>query len=458
MQVKSKGRSMVWMLTAALGLAFSVTKGVTPSWALEDVGESEEEKREPSPQEAGNAQEERLRELERQVQILSEELEKMRLGEVAGETTPQGRYGFAPAASKVYGLERGVSLGGYGESAFQDFSSARDDGDASGALNQFDFIRAIVYLGYKWSDRILFNSEIEFEHASTGEGGEVSVEFAYVDFFVRPEVNLRGGMVLIPMGFLNELHEPPVFHGALRPQVERIIIPSTWRENGGGAFGDVGPFAYRTYVVAGLSAEGFSSSSALRGGRQKGSRSIAEDLAWTGRIDWVSVPGLVIGGSFFTGDTGQGLDTRGRSIEGRVDLFDLHAQLNYRGLELRGLYARGTLDDADLINEARGLSGEASLGSVFRGGYVEAAYDVLTLGASAPSWSLTPFIRYEDYDTQAEVPAGFRRNPANDGSLLTTGVDIKPHPSVVIKVDYQDFRNDADSGVDQWNIALGYLF
>ena len=253
---------------------------------------------------------EKVDELERQIQVLAEELEKLKLGDVAEEKPPSGQHGFAPSASKVYGIDKGVAIGGYGEVVFQDFADQRDDGAASGQLNQFDFLRAIVYFGYKWNDRILFNSELEFEHASTGKEGEVSVEFAYVDFFLRSEVNLRGGLVLIPVGFVNELHEPPVFHGATRPQVERVIIPTTWRENGVGAFGDIGPFSYRTYVVAGLTSAGFSSSSALRGGRQKGSKSLAEDLAWTGRLDLTEVPGLLLGASFFAGRSGQGQRNR----------------------------------------------------------------------------------------------------------------------------------------------------
>jgi len=82
----------------------------------------------------------------------------------------------------------------------------------------------------------------------------------------------------------------------------------------------------------------------------------------------------------------------------------------------------------------------------------------MSLKTGGSSWALTPFVRYEKYDTQAKVPAGFERNPANDRSLWTVGFDVKPHPSVVIKLDYQNFDNQADTGVNQWNIALGYMF
>ena len=265
--------------------------------------------------------------------------------------------------------------------------------------------------------------------------------------------------MLIPVGFVNELHEPPVFHGATRPQVEQVVIPTTWRENGVGAFGDIGPFGYRTYVVAGLTSAGFSSSSALRGGRQKGSKSVAEDLAWTGRFDLTEVPGLLLGTSFFIGGSGQGRQTTtGDIIGGQVNLVDAHVQYNYRGLQFRGLFTRARIGDAAEINRSIGLTGSDSIGSEFGGGYVEAAFDIMSLRAGGSSWALTPFARYEKYDTQAEVPVGFERNPSNDRSLWTLGFDLKPHPSVVIKLDYQNFNNRANTGVNQWNIVLGYMF
>ena len=413
------------------------------------------------------SQEERLAELERQIQLLTEEIERLKLGAVGeeeretdtGQQAQGGRHGLAPSASKVYGAERGASIGGYGEAVFQNPATDRDDGSASGALNEFDFLRAIVYLGYKWNDRFLFNSEIEFEHASTDKSGVVSVEFAYLDFLYRPELNFRGGMVLIPVGFLNELHEPNVFYGVTRPQVERVIIPTTWRENGGGVFGDLGPFTYRSYVVAGLTSSGFSASSGLRGGRQKGSKSIAQDFGWTGRLDLTGYPGFLLGVSFFVGDSGQGETfPTGSTLEGRVSLFDVHGQYNYRGLQLRGLFVGGSIGEAALINRSLGLTGTSSIGSDLWGWYIEGAYEFIGLGSAGATWALTPFIRYEDYDTQAGVPAGFLRNPANDRSVTTFGFEVEPIYSIVLKLDFQNFRNRAGTGINQWNFGMGYQF
>src|SRR6185295_8038136 len=91
--------------------------------------------------------------------------------------------GMGPAASKIYSGERGVSIGGYGEVFYEGPSSKTDDGQPSGEHAVTVLERAVVYVGYKWNDRLLFNSEVEFEDG----GEEVSVEFAYLDFLFKPE-------------------------------------------------------------------------------------------------------------------------------------------------------------------------------------------------------------------------------------------------------------------------------
>jgi tetrahydromethanopterin S-methyltransferase subunit G len=407
---------------------------------------------------AQGAAAERLAELERRIDLLAAEIEKQRTGGAAGsdEGALSGVKGLAPAASKVYGVARGVSLGGYGEALYERFADDTEAGLPAGRTDQFDFLRQIVYVGYKFNDSVLFNSEIEFEHASTGKGGEVSVEFAYIELQRSPKLGLRAGMLLAPLGFVNELHEPPIFHGAKRPEVESAVIPSTWRENGAGLFGEAGPVQWRAYVLAGLNSSGFGAAG-IRGGRQSGARSKAEDFGVAARLDFTGVPGLLAGAAVFSGETGQGAAQDGREIGGRLTLYDLHAQYEHRGLQLRALYARGTLDDAALINRRNGLSGNKSVGEGQYGWYVQAAYDVLTL-RPAGLWSLTPFVRYERLDTQDGVPAGYAEDPATRRSALTFGVGLKPLPNVVFKADWARQRNAARSGVSQFNLAVGYLF
>ncbi len=398
----------------------------------------------------------RLAELERRIDLLAAELEKARTGGATEAEPPAGAHGLAPAASKVYRTAAGVSIGGYGEALYENYAGTKQDGTAAGRTDQTDFLRAIVYVGYKFSDRILFNSELEFEHASTGKGGEVSVEFGYLEWKPWNKVGFRAGMLLVPVGFLNELHEPPVFHGARRPDVEAAIVPSTWRENGAGLFAETGSLSLRAYLVSGLSSAGFSAAG-IRGGRQSGARSKSEDFAITGRLDWTGLKGLLLGASVFSGRSGQDASVNGTEIGGRLTLVEGHLQYQRRGLELRALGARSSLTDAALINSKNALVGSKSVGEAQYGYYLQVAYDVMSLHPSG-RWSVTPFVRYEKLNTQDGVPTGFQEDPANARSLVTAGLGVKPLPQVVLKVDYQRVRNQARTGVSQFNLAVGYLF
>ncbi len=418
----------------------------------------------------------RLGEIERQIRILAQEIETLKLGEAAPEAR-EGRYGLGPAASKVYAVERGVSVGGYGEALYESFDTRREDGAPSGRRDEFDFLRAVLYFGYKFNDRIVFNSELEFEHASTGKAGEVSVEFGYLDFLVRDALNVRAGMVLVPMGHINELHEPPIFLGARRPFVEQNLIPTTWRENGVGLFGEAGLVSYRAYLVNGLAAtagtsskaSGFSASG-IRGGRSSGSRAAAEDLAVTGRLDVRPVEGLLLGGAFYAGDAGQERSTAtGERIGARTTLYDAHAELRWRGLEARALFVRTTIEDVALINEAQAIVPcsatplpeekpcSESVGERQYGWYGQVGYNVLA-HREGTRQALIPYVRYERYDTQDRVPQGFASNPANDVTVTTVGIAWKPILNVAVKADLNRIENEARTGVDQVNLALGFLF
>jgi hypothetical protein len=409
-----------------------------------------------------NSDSARLKELERKLDVLTKEIEGLRLGETGqAEKAAAAAFtlGLGPAASKVYS-KNGVSIGGYGEILYQNFSRSREDGSASGLTPTIDLARAVLYFGYKFDLHFVFNSEIEYEHAVTAgdKEGETEVEFAYLDWLSgkRP-FNARAGLVLIPVGLLNQLHEPPVFLGARRPDVETVILPSTWREVGFGAWGDAGPFSYRLYLVNGLNAEGFAADG-LREGSQEGSNALARNFALTGRLDYTGLPGVLVGASFFTGNSGQGLVTpAGESFDARTTFVDLHLDARWRGASFRALWAQSTVGDAAAINQVNGFERDESVGKKQEGWYVEAGFDVLSL-VPRSRMSLTPFARYEAWDTQAAVPDGYAQNPENDVTQWTAGLVFKPIPQVVLKLDGQWRRNAARTGVNQLNVALGYEF
>lgn len=404
----------------------------------------------------------RVGEVERRQGVLTDEVRRLREALVLPETRElKSAYGLGPAASKVYGIERGFSIGGYGEANFKNNVS-----DRGSAHDEVDLVRFVLYAGYKFNDWIIFNSETEFEHASTGKKGEVSVEFASLDFLLHPRANLRAGLLLVPMGFINEIHEPPFFHGNVRPQVEQQIIPSTWRANGIGLFGEVLPgLSYRIYGVASLDAKKFRSSG-VRGGRQSGSQEFADDFSWVGRLDFTLMPGTLIGGSAYLGEQGQNQDFGGVKADVFTQIYEAHVQLRARGLELRGLGAIIDLDDAGVLSRDKTINPRAGdlaktsqpVADVMLGYYGEVAYDILPLLLPETTQYLAPWYRYSRFDTQNSVPAGFPADDTQDRNIHEVGLTYKPIPQVVLKLDYR--IQDAKTGAvpDEVRLGGGFVF
>jgi hypothetical protein len=275
------------------------------------------------------------------------------------------------------------------------------------------------------------------------------VEFAYLDFLINKAFNVRAGQMLVPMGFINELHEPPAFLGARRPMVERTIIPATWHENGVGVHGDLpGHLTYRVYLMNGLDASGFGASG-IRGGRQAGKEANAQSLAWTGRLDWTPIPGVLAGASFYTGNSNQ----TGIGEALTTTVWDAHAEYRAQGLQVRGLYTRST-NTAGAVAALDAADPARKVGTKQWGGYLEAGYDLLRGAKQA----LIPYVRYERLDAQQEVVEGVAVSGAQDRTLLTTGVAYKPIPQVVVKADWTRDENRANTGRNQFSLALGYTF
>lgn len=393
----------------------------------------------------------RLDELERQADVLAREIEKLKLQDVA--IAPGERaHGLSPSASKVYFKDQGVSLGGYGEALYQNF-------DDKAKTDEWDFLRMVLYAGYRYNEKLVLNTELEVEHASTDKEGYVSVEFAYIDYLARPEFNLRGGMLLVPVGLISEYHEPTTFLSARRPDVESRIIPSTWRENGVGIFGDVAGFSYKAYLMNGFDGEDFTAAG-LRGGRQKGSEAKAEDLAGVARLDYTAVDGLLIGASAYYGDSGQDLPFSLQTL-----IYEAHLDWEWKGLEVRALAVAAEVDGAGDFNNYLLASSEGEpeaptldpVGEEMQGWYVQLGYDLFSVLRPGEA-SLTPFVRYEELNTQDKVPAGFTASGKYDTEVLTVGLNFKPIAEIVTKVEYQFYDNAANSASDQLNIGLGYIF
>ena len=401
-----------------------------------------------------------VKNLERKTDILSQEVEKLRTNlAIPEEAQLKSAYGLGPAASKVYQVGKGLSIGGYGEAFYQNFVS-----DQGIAKDNADFERMVLYVGYKFTDRILFNSELEFEHATTGEGdeekGEVSVEFASLDFFIDPLANVRAGLVLMPMGMINRIHEPLFYFGNHRPVVDQKIIPTTWREIGVGLFGAITPtLTYTAYVVNGLNAEGFSSDG-IREGRGGGSQALAQNFGYVAQMNYEpeTLPGVTVGGSAYVGNSGQDQVFNGQKPNVFTQLYESHVQWKYRGLEFRTLGSWGHINDAGILSAAAAANGKGVIGSQNYGWYSEVGYDVLPLLFRDTPQYLAPFFRYEKLNTIAKAPEGFAADPTQNQQVFQVGLQYKPIPQVVIKADYRNFTAKQGNLPDDFNLGFGFIF
>ena len=405
----------------------------------------------------------RIAELETQIEAITRDLEELTLGTAVVNPSERGAFCMAPAAGKVYTINQGVSIGGYGEVLYQGYAGAKENGDASGKTAKLDAYRGIIYVGYKFNDKVLFNSEIEIEHGSTGLAGSASLEFAYLDYKLTDNFGLRAGLLLVPVGITNEVHEPPVWLGTIRPRSENKIIPTTWRESGFGFFGETDAFSYRAYLVNSLDGIGGGSagskgvsSSGLRGGRQKGSKAIAENFSAVGRVDYTGTPGLMIGTSLYTGDQGHNSDLNGREVSIGTTIWEGHIKYQGRGFDIQALTALASVDNADKLNEMKGLTGSGSVGEKMSGWYAQLGYDLLF--SSASEQALLPYVRYEAVNTQVDVPSGYSSSGSKDFNVTTIGLAWKPIGNTVLKTDYEIHSNASSSGINQFNVAIGWLF
>ena len=284
-----------------------------------------------------------------------------------------------------------LALGGYGE-----FHLTNDDGKTYG-----DYHRVVLYAGYQFNDWIRLNSEIELEHAKAGKGskktvdgesvqqaadGYVLLEQFSVDLQVTETTAIRLGRTLAPLGIVGPRHEPPLFFGVERPNLEKYILPSTWSVDGAGLVGDLSEnISYEIYAVAGIDGGDISKSSGIRNGREASYPGF-NSPSITGRADYHGIDGLRIGGAFYQGSTDAGYkDAASGTDDGTVAIMSVDFEAEIGSLSLNGIWAAGSHDG----------NGNDVLESDFGGYYVTAGYEVWRDGEKA----IIPFVRIGEYDT-----------------------------------------------------------
>ncbi len=324
---------------------------------------------------------------------------------------------------------------------------------------QADVRRLVFGFQHRFDAKTKLVTELEVEHAvtSASDAGEVAVEQAYVERQLTPTWALRAGLFLMPIGLLNENHEPTAYYGVERNFVETAIIPSTWRE-GGVQF--VGNFDNGLTLHGGITtsfdlnkwdaSSGEGKESPLASIHQELALAKSHDLALFAAANWRGIPGLLLGGSVFTGQA-----TQAQAVEkARITLWDLHARWTPGRWDLSALYTRGTISNSAALNAA--LVGNPTLiPKSFDGYYVQGAYKVW----SRDDYALSPFVRWEQFNTArayADLGPGLTPDATRAETVVTLGANLQVSQGVVVKADYQRFRENPDQ--NRVNLGLGWSF
>ncbi|MDH3698529.1 MAG: hypothetical protein OEQ81_07670 [Flavobacteriaceae bacterium] len=345
-----------------------------------------------------------------------------------------------------------VTVGAYGEILYN-----QPEGDNG----ELDVQRLVLLFGYSFDDRTQFVSEIEIEHVN-----ELFVEQAFVNYNLATNINLRGGLMLVPMGIVNEFHEPTTFNGVERPAMDNAIIPTTWREIGLGISGRLNNLSlgYQAYVFNGFKStetDGsggvnglLKGSNGLRGGRQKAIQSTIDNPNVSIKFDYYGIAGTRLGlaGYFGRSQADDEIDSLEGSTIG-IQMIGLDGRYAYKRFTARGQLIWANLKDTEAYNNLTGMD----LGSVLRGFYIEGAYNLLPVENRQ---KLFAFVRYEQFNTHADTEGSLMANNAYDREDITSGLTYHIAPGVVIKGDYQIRSNDQDTSEvsNRLNFGIGVWF
>lgn len=328
-----------------------------------------------------------------------------------------------------------TSFGGYAELHYNNINSQKSSKDSV----ELDLHRFVLFFGHRFSDKVSFFSELEVEHNVAGEGknGEVEIEQAFIKYQYADNHSAKAGVFLVPVGILNEVHEPDTFYGVERNNVEKNIIPTTWWE--GGVMGSGELFAgvsYDAAISSGLYLDAAGGDFKVRDGRQKVSEANATDLAYTARIVWNGVPGIQVG---FTGQYNPDLlqgDVVGTVKDVDATLLEAHLDMQKGPIGFRALYATWDIDSA--LDDVKAGASEQT------GWYVEPSYKITEkLGA---------FARYSQWDNQAaddDVDSNYEQ--------MDVGINYWLVDTVALKADVQKI-NEPGNTKEGFNLGIGWSF
>lgn len=394
--------------------------------------------------------EERVKALEEQNTVLTEEVLATQSGGFTLVDTEKSYSGLGVAASKVYFSKNPLSIGGYGEMFY-----ANEDGKDDFA----DVYRFITYIGYRFNDWIILNTEIEYEHGTTADGGKVVVEFMYLDFLLRQEANLRLGHILVPMGLVNIKHEPTLFNTVQRPEIEKRLIPSTWHENGALVYGRFEnlDLEYNAGMVNALNLNNSATISGsdkdwIRDGRLGSSKNASFDPAFVGRVDYTGVNGLLVGASvYYGGGSNIKNDKPVDDVSGlTTTMFDIHATYDNGPFSAYGLYTQTNLDGAEKLADGTAVNAAEKAS----GYYANVSYDVS--GLIGIDYKLPVFAQYENFNPVEKTVSGVGEE-ALETEIVTIGMNFFPADQAVIKADYT-MKDVNGEETNIFSFGIGFIF
>ena len=342
-----------------------------------------------------------------------------------------------------------ATVGGYADVMYNILSRQNLDNPSR---NSFGQQRLVPFIYGDITDRVKFAAEIELERGGTSApisgDGSINVEFAQIDYLVNETINLRGGILLVPVGKFNLLHDSPLNDLVDRPMVSRQIIPSTWFEAGAGIYGTLYPSSqskldYEIYVVNGMSQTSSATAITDRGvrdARGSVSRDRDDNKAVVGRVAFSPMLGIEVAGSGFHGQYKQATGTTG---SGYIDIFALDWTLQRGPFEVIGESAWSRISN----NNATGVSDNGIGPAGMQGYYIQGNYHFMPdfLKKWAPSHfsdasTFTAVVRWERVDTDTDNRT--RNAPNTIGNRrelerLTLGLNFRPIEDVVFKFDWQ---------------------
>lgn len=419
-----------------------------------------------------------------------EKLEKADASEKAGKEKDAFRpEGSGLAESVGDRIVKGFRMGAYGE------TKARYQDSPTGSKTGFDAHRLVILPSFAFTDRIIFQSEIEFEHGGAAssvdgddklfEGGNIEVEQVYVDFLINEYFNWRSlGIDLVPIGYINLFHEPTLFYSTERPELYRELIPSTWFEGSTSIFGKiVDGLNYQFQISTGLEdnsdtqtsgtySPGITGTSGIRNSRPGvgGFNTSNNNFGYALRLSYQPsiIPGLAGSSSAYVTRTTPRQILGTFTVPGDSELAIFNTELRYRppnlGIELRGEYVHILLGNNQNLLANRDGNVANNVGDEMFGYSLEASYHWnLNNLVDCNSCELVPFYRYSRVNLQTGDFRGLDTNaPTGQGDrqFHTFGLAFFPIPEVVLKLDYAVVLDESVFGPEANRLqgAVGFAF